>query len=38
GLPEGEAGLPGDEGGLPGFEAIFAVAGLLSVAFLLKRK
>ncbi len=45
GLPEGEGGLPGDEGGLPegegglpGFEAIFTVAGLLSVAFLLKRK
>ncbi len=38
GLPEGEAGLPEGEGGLPGFEAIFAVAGLLSVAFLLKRK
>ena len=38
GLPEDEAGLPEDEGGLPGFEAIFTVAGLLSVAFLLKRK
>ncbi|MCD4798639.1 MAG: hypothetical protein K8R19_06475, partial [Methanosarcinales archaeon] len=45
GLPEEEGGLPGDEGGLPegegglpGFEAIFTVAGLLSVAFLLKRK
>ncbi len=38
GLPEGEGGLPEDEGGLPGFEAIFTVAGLLSVAFLLKRK
>ncbi|NOR59439.1 MAG: hypothetical protein GQ469_02235 [Methanosarcinales archaeon] len=38
GLPEGEGGLPEGEGGLPGFEAIFAVAGLLSVAFLLKRK
>jgi len=35
---EEQSGLPENEGGLPGFEAIFTVAGLLSVAFLLKRK
>lgn len=38
GLPEEESGLPEGEGGLPGFEAIFTVVGLLSVAFLLRRK
>lgn len=32
------AEYPEDEGGLPGFEVVFTVAGLLSVAFLLKRK
>jgi len=37
-LPEDEGGLPEDEGGLPGFEVVFTVAGLLSVAFLLRRK
>ena len=36
--PEEESGLPEENGGLPGFEVVFTVAGLLSVAFLLKRK
>ena len=35
---EKEDKLPEEEGGLPGFEVVFTVAGLLSVAFLLKRK
>jgi PGF-CTERM protein len=37
-LPEAEGELPEDKGKLPGFEVVFTVAGLLSVAFLLRRK
>lgn len=37
-LPEDEGALPEDESKLPGFEVVFTVAGLLSVAFLLRRK
>lgn len=40
GVPTGEEkGIPtGEEKGIPGFEAMSAVAGLLAVAYLLRRK
>jgi len=36
--PTGATEVPGDGGKAPGFEAVFAVAGLLAVAYLLKRR
>jgi PGF-CTERM protein len=36
--PEIPIGEEGEKKGIPGFEAVFAIAGLLVMAYLLRRK